>query len=129
MQQGSEYILNVLEDIRLKLEYDIEPFLKIIDDLEGILIKKGQDYSGNNHQWHNFEFARDMSGLSSLEQVIVVMCSIKFSRLNTLLFTEKTANFESIEDNLKDLINYLVLLVGYLEFNKDEKNKTWTWFW
>ncbi len=122
MQAGSEYLQKQLQDLRDALYNDELPLSSIIDELENTLIKKGQDYSGDKNQWHNFDFAREMSQVSSLEQVIVVLCSIKFSRLNSLVFSNREKpNFESIDDNLKDLVNYLILLIGYLEYSKNGK--------
>lgn len=120
MQEGSEYIIKQLDELYLAYCEGTLPIGNIIDNLQSILIRKGQDYSGTENQWYNFEFAKKMSNMQSLEQVIVVMCSIKFSRLNSLVFADKEPNFESIDDNLKDLVNYLILLLGYLEFKREK---------
>lgn len=120
MQQGSEFILKQLDELYLAYCEGTLPITDIINSLQEILIKKGQDYSGTENQWYNFEFAKKMSNMTSLEQVIIVMCSIKFSRLNSLVFADREPNFESIDDNLKDLINYLILLLGYLEYKREE---------
>lgn len=122
MQAGSEYLTKQIDELRELLSKDKLPLFSILDDLENVLIKKGQDYSGDKSQWYNFEFARDMSNTPTLEQIIVVMCSIKFSRLNSLVFSNREKpNFESIDDSLKDLINYILLLLGYLEYKNDGK--------
>lgn len=120
MQEGSEYIIKQLDELYLAYCEGTLPIGNIIDNLQSILIRKGQDYSGTKNQWYNFEFAKKMSNMQSLEQVIVVMCSIKFSRLNSLVFADKEPNFESIDDNLKDLVNYLILLLGYLEYKREK---------
>ena len=66
-----------------------------------IMDAKGRDYSGTVNAMHNFE---DFGAMG-----IVVRLGDKYHRLKTIIKADSTAVDESIEDTLRDMINYAIL--------------------
>lgn len=84
--------------------------LKTLQECQVVLAKKRQDYGD-----HNFidtaAIASVICGREILpHEVAAILMSIKMARYGNLIFSGKTALHESVEDTLKDLVNYVVLM-------------------
>lgn len=86
-----------------------------------ILNKKSADYSSKDDILSCFKDASSIAGIKT-HQSILNMIGIKLSRLKELLNNDKNPNFESIDDNVKDLINYCAFL-GYSVNDKENNTK------
>ena len=77
-----------------------------------LLKKKNSDYAGSDG---NNPFAESL-GICSTEQAFLVRMTDKMSRLSSFASKGKLdVEDESVYDTLVDLINYSVLLAGYLK--------------
>lgn len=75
---------------------------------------KGADYTGSSQDpFANFKQV-ELLGICSTEQGFLARMTDKMSRVASLLNQEAQVKDESIEDTLKDLANYAILLAGYL---------------
>ncbi|AIY89919.1 nucleotide modification associated domain-containing protein [Geoglobus acetivorans] len=83
--------------------------------------KKNRDYAGNRSPFHNFELCERL-GICSLEEGILVRMTDKMSRIANLLKKEADVRDESIEDTLKDLINYSAILIAYLRTTRENND-------
>lgn len=93
-----------------------------IEVIEGVLAeclslmkRKNNDYAGTTNFFKNLMLC-EHTEICSTEQGMMVRLSDKFSRLATLLGnsgTERAVFDESIEDTLKDIVNYSLLLIAY----------------
>lgn len=80
--------------------------------------KKNNDYSGpNRNPFANFRIA-ETYGIPA-EKAILVRMSDKMARIATALDRELLVDDETVSDTLKDLANYSMILLMYLE-NKDD---------
>ena len=95
-------------------EMNEDPFnsvmLKTLQDCQGVLAKKRHDYGD-----HNFidtaAIASVICGREILpHEVAAVLMGIKMARYGNLIFSGKAALHESVEDTIKDLVNYVVLM-------------------
>jgi hypothetical protein len=86
-------------------EIDMYDF-SCLDEVKQLLNKKAQDY-GN------------MANEPFIEERAATNIFNKALRLCNLVFKSKTANFESKDDTLRDLIGYCVLLIN--EYERREK--------
>jgi hypothetical protein len=84
-----------------------DEFKEILDKVHKLYIEKGKDYGDS---W----YALGSKG-------VFVYVYNKVERLKNLFWNNKNPRFESIEDNMLDLITYSVLL--YWGLQKDKKNK------
>jgi hypothetical protein len=77
---------------------------------------KGLDYAGDSDPFANFRLPEHL-GLCSIERGILVRICDKVSRLSTLLSSDRppAVQDESVQDTIRDGINYLAILGGYLE--------------
>tara|TARA_R100000008_G_scaffold14830_1_gene7209 strand:- start:1173 stop:1484 length:312 start_codon:yes stop_codon:yes gene_type:complete len=98
-----------------------EELLKHHDELCGIakelMKKKNHDYAGSegNEPFANFTRSEAM-GICTTEQGFLVRVCDKLSRLSTFVNAgELKVDNESYEDAIVDIINYMVLLSGYLK--------------
>lgn len=84
-----------------------------LDELGMVLTKKNSDYKVTSGEFSNFSFASDVSGVSS-QDIMLAQIGIKIGRIRGLLngLSEET-NFESLEDSIKDLAGYAVILYAY----------------
>lgn len=87
-------------------------FMECIDTM----IKKGHDYADNNNCFSNFEFIAKTCSIPT-EKAIMVFIAVKIARITQLLEKQETKVGESIEDSLKDIINYCGILHNYLKNN------------
>ena len=99
------------KDIELSFNHLVE---NILNDCKVLLVSKSHDYAENDNRYSNFEQAGNMAGISP-EQSILNLVGIKLARIKQLITTDKQAKNESIEDSIKDAINYLLLLNGKLK--------------
>ena len=105
----------------MTLQEQEKHFNALVEELKGILIKKGDDYSGKD-RLSNFKTAGAIAGITP-EQNCLSLIATKVARLGNLLSTNKEPNNESIEDSIKDLINYSILLhMLQYEFNYIESD-------
>ena len=79
---------------------------------------KGHDYTDSD-ALENFKLIR---GVDPAE-VALIQLSIKLNRLTNLLLRNKTPKNESIDDNIKDLANYAVLLAMILIEKRAQQEK------
>ena len=87
-----------------------------------IMKKKNHDYAGKGGEtpFANFERCEAM-GICSTEQGFLVRVVDKVSRLSTFVEAgELKVDNESYEDAVLDIINYMILLSGFLK-EKNEK--------
>ena len=82
-----------------------------------IVKKKNSDYAKDVDPFKNFRLS-EFVGLCSLERAILVRMMDKIQRVVNLLDKEASVKDESIEDTLKDLINYANILLVYLKSRK-----------
>lgn len=79
-----------------------------------ILEQKNADYSGvETDPFRNFK-ACNMYGITT-EQGLLVRMSDKMMRISNLLTKEAKVKDESIKDSLKDLSNYALILLAYID--------------
>lgn len=101
----------------------VERFNELISISEGILIKKGSDYS-NDDALSNFKQVAEITQVS-VETVALVLIGVKVARLGNLFKKDGNAVNESINDSVIDLLNYSILLDAILfEKNKQEIKTT-----
>lgn len=81
---------------------------------ELIRIKNG-DYSTVDNAFKNFELSSFISGVQVAKGMMVRIAD-KISRLENLTVKEPEVVDESVEDTIIDMINYLNILLTYLQF-------------
>ncbi len=86
---------------------DKKQYLDLIQPAIAIVVKKHEDYGNESLGLHSY-FPH---GIPSYTQMI----HIKSQRLVALSYAEGEPNFESVKDNLFDLINYAVFMLDYLD--------------
>jgi hypothetical protein len=77
--------------------------------------KKNADYCGTAEEsdpFHNFKQAPGVAKIT-VEQGILVRLTDKLSRIGTLLGQPAQVADESIDDSIKDAINYLAIMRAY----------------
>ena len=93
---------------------------KLCKDSLELMIKKNHDYSGKSGKepFANFTRAEAM-GITTTEKGILVRMLDKMSRLSSFMDSRKfKVEDEKLEDTIKDMINYSVLLYAYMQDNK-----------
>lgn len=78
--------------------------------------KKNHDYGGERNPFANFMLAEQF-GIPA-EKALLVRMSDKMSRIATALTSELQVSDESVADTCKDLANYSMILLMYLENKK-----------
>ena len=82
-------------------------YLELINPAIEIVVKKGEDYGNDTLGFKSyFPF-----GFKSYTQ----MLHVKTQRLVSLAQTDHEPNFESVQDTLKDMINYAVFLLDAID--------------
>lgn len=92
---------------------------QIFDEALQILKDKSHDYCGEVNPFKNFEVGSAISG-SDIPHSILVRLGDKMSRIGTLLTNDAKVKDEKIADTIKDAINYLAILLMYLEVTNYE---------
>lgn len=82
-----------------------------------IIQKKNDDYSQENNPFANFEFTASASGIKT-EQVFLMQIANKLARMRECLNKPILVLDETLTDTLQDMLNYCVLMAGYI--NKRE---------
>lgn len=101
------------------LEEQLKSFDSLVFRLKDTIISKGSDYAGED-KLSNFKTAGANCGISP-EQQCLSLIATKVARLGTLFNKEDRHPLnESIEDSVKDLINYGILLYMILEEKVDD---------
>ena len=77
---------------------------------------KNQDYAGLDDPFRNFRNALTVG--VSVERGIMVRIMDKISRISNLLDKEAVVKDEKLEDTILDAVNYLSILLAYLESKK-----------
>lgn len=85
---------------------DREAYLAAIKPAMDIVVKKHQDYNSGVQLEHYFPFGH----VSYIQ-----MLHVKHLRLLSLVQQNTKPNFESMEDTVKDLLNYTVFYMQYLQ--------------
>lgn len=79
--------------------------IKVLNECIATQIKKGEDYQNSNSTVKRSDYFPDL-------QSLYVMMNVKMLRIKSLMESGHTANNESLEDSLKDLINYASFAVA-----------------
>ena len=104
--------------------YILETLQKIFRELEDTLKRKNADYTGGKSEFFNFEKSADVANVSVGKSIIVRMMD-KMTRMSSLLEREAQVKDEKIEDTIKDLIGYAIILLAYLNY-QTEPEYVWT---
>lgn len=75
---------------------------------------KNADYADYNNPFKNFELSAQVANLP-VEKGIMIRIMDKMTRISNLLEREGVVKDEKIEDTIKDAINYLNIMLTYLE--------------
>ena len=97
-----------------KKEQD-QHFKEFTERMKEILDRKGDDYSGKD-RLSVFKTTAQICHTTA-EMVVLDKIVTKVARLGTLFTSSKAPNNKSIEDNIVDLANYVILLY---QVNKDK---------
>lgn len=101
----------------------LEGFKVIIQEMYELTAAKNADYADADDAFANFRLVEDL-GVVKTEEGIVVRMSDKFKRLTNLLHREGQVKDEGLEDTLKDLSVYSILLLLYLRSIKEPVDKS-----
>ena len=94
-------------------------FIAALDNMRKTHDSKNEDYAAKGNPYSNFEEAAEAAGITVDEQFMALL-GAKWARLRQL-FSGKTPNHESLQDNLKDFANYAAIWYSYhLEVEPDE---------
>lgn len=99
----------------------LDVFKQITEEMYAITVAKNHDYTGDPTQpFKNFTMVETM-GVASTEQGFFTRMTDKMMRLSGFIQngTLKVQD-EKIEDTLKDLANYSILLICYLRSKEDK---------
>jgi len=83
---------------------------------------KQADYACPENTFKNFEVCEALS-VCDAEVGIFVRFTDKVSRLGNVLFKTARVKEETVEDTIKDAINYLIILLAYLQYKKARRLK------
>lgn len=110
------------ESIQMILGLVTDNVIGQIQALDQLLSQKGDDYSGAaaEHTWMNFVQASEFSALT-VEQVFFARLGEKIARLANLVRSGTSPHFEPIDETMVDVAGYLVLLVAYRLYSRQEK--------
>lgn len=96
--------------------YDREWFVDFIGAAQAsaldLIRRKNADYAGSADPFLNFKLSEHL-GIPA-EKAIVVRMGDKLQRIANLLEREAQVKDESVDDTLKDLANYSLILLAYL---------------
>lgn len=95
-----------------------QEFEKITVEMLQTMVKKNNDYSEDDDPFRNFRMVENL-GISTTEQGFLTRMSDKLSRVaNFAKGKEMLVLDEKVDDTLKDLANYSILLLCYLRMKK-----------
>ena len=84
-----------------------------------VLADKNQDYGKASDPWANFKFAAIAN--IGVSDAIMVRILDKMARISNLLHKEAVVKDEKIQDTIEDAINYLAILLAWIDnMEKDE---------
>ena len=92
---------------------------KMLKEEHELLIKKGQEYSGKENRFRNFESIGEELSLDP-KQVLWVYLHKHMDGIRSYLRGEYTG-IEPIRGRIADARNYLVLLAGMIQEEEDNK--------
>lgn len=97
----------------------IPGFEETLAEMLEIVKKKNNDYAGKAvaDPFKNFKMVEEL-GIASTESGLLTRITDKLCRVNNLLSQEAAVKDESIEDTVKDMANYSVILYCYLQQKK-----------
>ena len=75
---------------------------------------KNADYADIDNPFKNFELSAQVANLPVAKGMMIRLMD-KMTRISNLLEREEVVKDEKIEDTIKDAINYLNILLTYLE--------------
>lgn len=114
-RQGDAEIKHILDRLRV-LVNDPKTLLGVIDNIEELLLAKGDDYSGREDAFANFSRIADIM-TEPEDKIFMVLIAVKLGRLynmfRTLFFVKP--KFESMWDTVQDLLGYLILWLAYAQ--------------
>lgn len=84
------------------------------------MMRKGEDYSGNSHQYTSFERNAETVFIP-VEHVFLALIGVKIARLRSLSEQSKAPNHESVRDSWLDLANYIVLYIAYMAWKESNE--------
>lgn len=94
---------------------------EIINEIKELHDKKNADYAGEEDSLANLRMCETM-GVSAFVGVVIRLCD-KFSRLMRFCKTrELQVKDESIKDTLKDIVNYALFAIIFLEEEENKRN-------
>lgn len=88
-------------------------FAKVIEQVIDTHLKKSSDYAGAVDPFKNFKVSASFAGVGTGTAILLQMGN-KIARLQTLLNSKETPNFESVEDTILDLAVYAMLYKAWL---------------
>lgn len=77
---------------------------------------KNKDYADHDNPFKNFNLSAQVVGIS-IPKGIMVRIMDKMTRISNLLERENVIKDEKIEDTIKDAMNYLNIMLTYLQKN------------
>lgn len=83
-----------------------------LEELGYTLSSKNADYRITSSEFSNFFFAGDVASVA-VRDVMLTQIGIKLGRLKGLMDRREDPNWESVEDTIKDLAGYAVILYAY----------------
>lgn len=89
-------------------------FEQIVGEMTAITRAKNTDYAGCGDAFKNFRLT-EVLGVADTARGILVRMSDKFQRICNLIDREGAVADEKVEDTLKDLANYAIITLIYLE--------------
>jgi len=95
----------------------LEEMRKIFVECLQTVHKKNADYSPGYDPFRNFEFCEQL-GICLTEEGILVRMADKFARVVNLMNKSPDVEDETVEDTLKDLINYAAILLSYIRLKQ-----------
>ncbi len=82
-----------------------------LDELTLTLALKNSDYKIAG-EFSNFYYAHDVAGVG-IRDVFLIHIATKLGRIRGLLQSDRDVNYEAIEDSIKDLAGYAVLMYAH----------------
>lgn len=101
----------------------IDEMKKIFDECLSIVDKKNKDYANDTDPFLNLRTCESF-GIADTETGMLVRMTDKFTRICNLIHKDPDVADEKIDDTIKDLINYLSLLLIYIKTKDDNKKTT-----